>query len=307
MVSYKILLAFTFFHTGLTLSEDTEEYTNDLVAEIEGGWVEASVIAKQMDLELAGEIIQDSNIFQFQHKNRIEKRSVNDAKETLEKHPNVKHMFKQKINKRVKRDLMERELSSREQCFVSTIETPTNPSKRCVFPFQYKSSLYQRCTSDHSTNGEQWCATSVSRDGSVIVGEWGDCDFANIECRVLPPEPSSRPAPPPEPAPVPLLDPSLSPRKTLPVRPHTETQHSSIQQLLEINRSQAIEVRPKPLPLPPQQPRLPMGTRRLPATLDEFLLLLGPRRPPRPIVQDAREDEDSVPKDAMARFFNVQL
>ena len=48
-----------------------------------------------------------------------------------------------------------------------------------------------------------------------------------------------------------------------------------------------------------------MGTRRLPATLDEFLLLLGPRRPPRPIVQDAREDEDSVPKDAMARFFNV--
>jgi len=285
MVSYKILLAFTFFHTGLTSSEDIEQYTNDLVAEIEGGWVEASAIAKQMDLELVGEIIPDSNIFQFQHKNRIAKRSVNDAKETLEKHPNVKHMFKQKINKRVKRDLMERELSSREQCFVSTIETPTNPSKRCVFPFQYKSSLYQRCTSDHSTNGEQWCATSVSRDGSVIVGEWGDCDFANIECRVLPPEPSSRPAPPPEPAPVPLLDPSLSPRKTLP----------------------AIEVRPKPLPLPPQQPRLPMGTRRLPATLDEFLLLLGPRRPPRPIVQDAREDEDSVPKDAMARFFNVQL
>jgi len=285
MVSYKILLAFTFFHTGLNSSGDIEQYTNDLVAEIEGGWVEASAIAKQMDLELVGEIIPDSNIFQFQHKNRIAKRSVNDAKETLEKHPNVKHMFKQKINKRVKRDLMERELSSREQCFVSTIETPTNPSKRCVFPFQYKSSLYQRCTSDHSTNGEQWCATSVSRDGSVIVGEWGDCDFANIECRVLPPEPSSRPAPPPEPAPVPLLDPSLSPRKTLP----------------------AIEVRPKPLPLPPQQPRLPMGTRRLPATLDEFLLLLGPRRPPRPIVQDAREDEDSVPKDAMARFFNVQL
>jgi len=51
-----------------------------------------------------------------------------------------------------------------------------------------------------------------------------------------------------------------------------------------------------------------MGTRKLPATLDEFLLLLGPRRPPpRPIVQDAREDEDSVPKDAMARFFHVQI
>jgi len=284
MMSCKILLVFAFFHIGLTSSKDIEKYTNDLVAEIEGGLVEAEAIAKQMDLELVGEIIPDSNIFQFQRKNKIVKRSVNDAKESLQKHPNVKNMFKQKINKRVKRDLTERELSSREQCFVSTIETPTNPSKRCVFPFQYKNTLYQRCTSDHSTNGEQWCATSVSRDGSVIVGEWGDCDFANIECRVLPPEPSSRPVPPPESAPVALLDPSLtgpiSPRKTLP----------------------AIEVRPKPLPLPPQQPRLPMGTRRLPATLDEFLLLLGPRRPPRPIVQDAREDEDSVPKDAMARF-----
>ena len=36
------------------------------------------------------------------------------------------------------------------------------------------------------------------RDGSVIVGEWGDCDFANIECRVLPPAPAPRPQPPPE-------------------------------------------------------------------------------------------------------------
>jgi len=187
MMSCKILLVFAFFHIGLTSSEDIEKYTNDLVAEIEGGLVEAEAIAKQMDLELVGEIIPDSNIFQFQRKERIVKRSVNDAKESLQKHPNVKNMFKQKINKRVKRDLTERELSSREQCFVSTIETPTNPSKRCVFPFQYKNTLYQRCTSDHSTNGEQWCATSVSRDGSVLVGEWGDCDFNNVECRVLPP------------------------------------------------------------------------------------------------------------------------
>jgi len=49
-----------------------------------------------------------------------------------------------------------------------------------VFPFQYKGVLYQRCTSDHSTNGAQWCATSVARDGSVITGEWGDCDFDNV-------------------------------------------------------------------------------------------------------------------------------
>ena len=47
----------------------------------------------------------------------------------------------------------------------------------------------------------------------------------------------------------------------------------------------------------------PLGTRKLPATLDEFLLLLGPRRPPpRPIVQEAREEEEAVPGDSMERF-----
>ena len=41
----------------------------------------------------------------------------------------------------------------------------------------------------------------------------------------------------------------------------------------------------------------------MPSTLDEFLLLLGPRRPPpRPIVQDAEEEEERVPKDTMERF-----
>ena len=132
---------------------------------------------------------------------------------------------------------------------------------------------------------------------------------------MLPPEPSSRPIPPPDSSvlsPGALLQPEItgpiSTRKTLPVRPHKESQDNSIEELLEINRSQAIEVRPKTNPLPPQQPRLPMGIRKLPATLDEFLLLLGPRRPPpRPIVLDAREDEDNVPKDAMARFFNVHI
>lgn len=43
--------------------------------------------------------------------------------------------------------------------------------------------LYQRCTNDHSGNSAEWCATSVTRDGAVIPGEWGDCDFENIQCR----------------------------------------------------------------------------------------------------------------------------
>merc|ERR1712123_181295 len=290
MFSPKLLFVSLVLQSRLITSLDNEEFTKDWVAEIEGGSETAEVIAKQIGLDLLGEVLPDSNIFHFRHK-RLVKRSAEDVKESLLRHPSVKSTLQQKVNKRVKRDLVERELSVREQCFVSTIETGKSPSKRCVFPFQYKGTLYQRCTSDHSSNGEQWCATSVTRDGSVIVGEWGDCDFANIECRVLPPEPSSRPISPPDSSgfsSAALLNPrvtaSIAPRKSLP----------------------AIEVRPKPqLSLPPQQPRLPMGTRRLPATLDEFLLLLGPRRPPRPIVQDAREDEDSVPKDAMARFFNV--
>jgi hypothetical protein len=43
--------------------------------------------------------------------------------------------------------------------------------------------VVQRCTNDHSGNGAEWCATSVTRDGAVIPGEWGDCDFDNIHCR----------------------------------------------------------------------------------------------------------------------------
>lgn len=255
------------------------DYANDLVAEIEGGNGAARLIADHIGVDLLGEVIPDSNIFHFGSK-RIVKRSLDDIREEILRFPNVKNVYNQKVNKRVKRDLNERELSVREQCFVSTIETQKSPSKRCVFPFEYKGALYQRCTSDHSTNGKQWCATSVTREGAVIVGEWGDCDFANIECRVLPPEPSPHPLSPPDTSTA-LLDPGIATRKPLP----------------------ALDERPKPKPLPLQQPRLPMGTRKLPATLDEFLLLLGPRRPPpRPIVQDAREDEDSVPKDAMARF-----
>lgn len=153
------------------------DYANDLVAEIEGGNGAARLIADHIGVDLLGEVIPDSNIFHFGSK-RIVKRSLDDIRDEILKFPNVRNVYNQKVNKRVKRDLNERELSVREQCFVSTIETQKSPSKRCVFPFEYKGVLYQRCTSDHSTNGKQWCATSVTREGAVIVGEWGDCDFA---------------------------------------------------------------------------------------------------------------------------------
>ena len=41
------------------------------------------------------------------------------------------------------------------------------------------------------------------------------------------------------------------------------------------------------------------GTRKLPATLDEFLFLLGPRRPPpRPIVEEPSQQEEEDEDDA---------
>ena len=197
---------------------------------------------------------------------------------------------------RVKRDFIEadvlrRELSVSEQCFVSTLETSSSPSRRCVFPFQYRGVLYQRCTSDHSTNGAQWCATSVARDGTVITGEWGDCDFDNVECRILPPGDSQETETPDSPD---LLEPAALQQPDLNDFSPPPSQ----------DRKTVKPVPPRPPPRgPPPPPFGPPGTRKLPATLDEFLLLLGPRRPPpRPIVQDTQEEEENVPRDTMEKF-----
>ena len=47
----------------------------------------------------------------------------------------------------------ERELAVREQCFVSTIETKESPSRRCVFPFEYKVSSFKYSSDDGFQNG----------------------------------------------------------------------------------------------------------------------------------------------------------
>ena len=49
----------------------------------------------------------------------------------------------------------ERELAVREQCFVSTIETKESPSRRCVFPFEYKVSSFKYSSDDGFQNGGQ--------------------------------------------------------------------------------------------------------------------------------------------------------
>ena len=132
----------------------------------------------------------------------------------------------------------------------------------------------------------------------MITGEWGDCDFDNVQCQSLPPgEVSGDTPPPPESpdliAPSALQQPDLGdfkPQKlnvkNVPARPPPQRPPS---------------LAPPPPPFRP--PSAPLGTRKLPATLDEFLLLLGPRRPPpRPFVQDTKREDDAISKDSEERF-----
>eukprot|EP00091_Calanus_sinicus_P019980 TRINITY_DN5239_c0_g1_i1.p1 TRINITY_DN5239_c0_g1~~TRINITY_DN5239_c0_g1_i1.p1 ORF type:complete len:100 (+),score=9.75 TRINITY_DN5239_c0_g1_i1:354-653(+) len=95
MFSRKLLLTSFLLQISLNTSIDDEKFTKELVAEIEGGISTAEVVAKQVGLDLLGEVIPDSNIFHFRHK-RLVKRSVEDVKGTLQRHPSVKSTFHQK-------------------------------------------------------------------------------------------------------------------------------------------------------------------------------------------------------------------
>ena len=44
---------------------------------------------------------------------------------------------------------------------------------------------YVDCTSDHSSNEAEWCATEVKSDGEVVSGQWGDCDRKSLTCLTI--------------------------------------------------------------------------------------------------------------------------
>ena len=73
----------------------------------------------------------------------------------------------------------------KEVCFISTKDTDQKKSKRCVFPFSFKGKSYVDCTKDHSSNGDEWCATEVNKNGEVENGQWGDCDREAVSCFVV--------------------------------------------------------------------------------------------------------------------------
>ena len=65
------------------------------------------------------------------------------------------------------------------------MDTDQKKSKRCVFPFSFKGKSYVDCTKDHSSNGVEWCATEVNKNGEVENGQWGDCDREAVSCFVV--------------------------------------------------------------------------------------------------------------------------
>jgi hypothetical protein len=73
----------------------------------------------------------------------------------------------------------------KEVCFISTKDTEEKKAKRCVFPFSFKGKSYVDCTKDHSSNGAEWCATEVNKNGEVETGQWGDCDREAVSCFVI--------------------------------------------------------------------------------------------------------------------------
>jgi hypothetical protein len=45
----------------------------------------------------------------------------------------------------------------------------------CIFPYIYRNTTYDRCTTKDSDTGQPWCATSVDHERNVIDFAWGDC------------------------------------------------------------------------------------------------------------------------------------
>ena len=67
-------------------------------------------------------------------------------------------------------------------CFVNTVSTEEKDPKICIFPFSFRGKTYTDCTTDHSTNKVEWCATEIKQDGEVLDGKWGDCDRKSLTC-----------------------------------------------------------------------------------------------------------------------------
>ncbi len=180
---------------------------DDWAVHVPDGRQVADLVAAEHGLVNVGEAVPDSNVFHFKRRRRSQRSTDDDVDEEeslslhrrLSNHAAVSSAESQASLRRVKRAP-----TTNEVCFINTLATESRESRRCVFPFKYKGRSYVSCTSDHSANLAEWCATEVRPDGEVVHGQWGDCDKRTISCFTInsagqrervPQRPPSRPPP----------------------------------------------------------------------------------------------------------------
>merc|ERR1712112_148871 len=88
-----------------------ESFNNDWVAELKGGEEKAQVVAKDTGCELIGEVLPESNIFQFRC-HHVRRRSTSQdqaAHQTMEDHEAVEWTEQQEVKRRRKRPVVDEE------------------------------------------------------------------------------------------------------------------------------------------------------------------------------------------------------
>lgn len=72
-----------------------------------------------------------------------------------------------------------KDLACFRSCECATLPSAADDQKhKCIFPFKYQEITYNGCTTNHSDNGDRWCAFEVDEAGVVLDGKWGDCNDA---------------------------------------------------------------------------------------------------------------------------------
>jgi len=72
-----------------------------------------------------------------------------------------------------------KELKCLRSCECATLPSVTDDKKHnCIFPFTYKDTKYEACTTSHQDIGDSWCAYEVDENGVAIDGKWGECNLA---------------------------------------------------------------------------------------------------------------------------------
>ena len=81
------------------------EYSRDWVVEVEGGLEEATRLAAEMELEVLGEVLEDSNIFHLRQRSRVRREVAGDLERRLRDNTRVRSFSQQAVHKVVSRPM----------------------------------------------------------------------------------------------------------------------------------------------------------------------------------------------------------